>query len=159
MKLLPLILIFSLMSAGCGRVLSAIRRHSEIKWPVTAQEVVGHWVLTTNSIRSVRVDGFSPTNGEQVGFTVRSNGTYSCHIISPRWDSNKHVVDKIDEEGRWSLDYSPTNVFRNALVLRSSHDSVSSVWIAQDSQRMILWTSWSDPDESIDLVYEKVEER
>lgn len=159
MRLFTIIVAIGLACAGCGRFLSAIPRHTEIERPVTAQEIVGRWVLTTNSLKSAMTDGFAPSNDEQVVITVRSNGSYSFHTIFPRWDGARRVVDREDQEGRWSLDFSPKNHFKNALVFRSSRDAVSSIWIALDSQRMILWTFWDDPDEGVDLVYEKVQEK
>ena len=89
---------------------------------------------------------------------MSSNGSYYCHTISPRWKGKKYAVDRIEEEGSWSLPYSATNHFRNELVLRNSR-TVYSLCIAQDSQKMVLWSSWGDPDDCIDLVYEKVEEK
>ena len=78
-------------------------------------------------------------------------------MIFPRL-IGKRTVDREDEQGQWSLDYKPKNHFKNALVLRSSLDAVSSFNIALDSQKMIFWTSWEDPDQGIDLVFEKVRE-
>ena len=114
-------------------------------------------MLTTNSLSSVMVDGYIPSTGEEVVITVRGDSSYSCHsILFRRWDG-KSVIDRVDEEGHWSVDYSPTNHFKNALVLRSSRGAVSSLWIALDSHRMVLWSCWGDPDAGIDLVYEKVQ--
>ncbi len=111
--------------------------------------------MTTNSLKSVTIDGFVPDKGEEVVITLHTNGSYSYHTIFPHWDGTKRAVNREDEVGQWSLDYSPTNHFKNALVLRSSRDAVSSLQIALDSQRMILWTFLGDPDDGIDLVYEK----
>jgi len=155
---LVLIIALTLASAGCGRFLAAIPRHKEIERPVTALEVVGRWTLTTNSLRSVMVDGFAPRKGEEVMITVRSNASYSCHMIFAGWDGKSRVVGRADAAGQWSLDYSSTSHFKNALVLRSD-DAVSSLYIALDSRRMILWSSWGDPDDGIDLVFEKVREK
>jgi hypothetical protein len=102
------------------------------------------------------VDGFMPNKSEEVVIMLRSNNSYSFHTLSPRWDGGKRVVDRVDGEGQWSVTYSATNVFRNELVPRSSQYAVSSLYVALDSQTMILWTSWGDPDEGDDLVYEKV---
>ena len=156
MKALILILAIAMTGAGC--YLAAIRRHTEIERPITSQELVGRWVLTTNSLKSVMVDGFTPNKGEEVVITLRSNNSYSFHTMSPRWDGSKRVVERVDSEGQWSVTYAATNVFRNELVLRSSQEAVSFLYVALDSQTMILWTSWGDPDEGVDLVYQKVRE-
>jgi hypothetical protein len=151
---LAFITALAVLCTGCGRVVSAIPRHKEIERAVTAQEVAGRWEMTTNTLGAVMVDGFSPSAGEKVVITVRSNGSYSCHMIFPRWES-KRIVDRADEEGQWSLDYRPTNRFKNTLVLRSSRDADSSLYVATDSGRMVFWKSWGDPDDCIDLVFEK----
>jgi hypothetical protein len=153
-RLYLIISVVLLACAGCGRVLSAIPRHTEIKRRVTAQEIAGRWVLTSNSLASVRVDGFTPTINEEIGITVRSDGSYSSHLISFPW-GRKNTVEREDSQGKWSLDYSPTNDFKNSLILRSSRGAVSSLFVVLDSQRMVLWTYWGDPDAGIDLVFEK----
>jgi hypothetical protein len=143
MKALTLILAVAVTCAGC--YLAAIRRHTEIKRPVTSQELVGRWVLSTNSLKNLMVDGFTPNKGEEVAITLRSNNSYSMHTLSPSWDGRKRVVDRVDSEGRWAVTYAATKVFRNELVLRSSQDAVSFLYVALDSQTMILWKSWGRP--------------
>lgn len=157
-KVVSMLLIASFVSSGCGRALSAIRRHTEIERPVAAKEITGRWVLTTNSLNSVIIDGFAPNKGEELGFTVRSNGSYFRHTISPGWDGSNRVVERRTEEGLWSLTYNTNDVFRNTLFLRSSSNSFSSVKVALDANRLVLWTHWGDPDDGVDLVYEKVSE-
>src|SRR5262245_9187831 len=127
MKALTLILAVAVTCAGC--YLAAIRRHTEIERPVTSQELVGRWVLTTNILKSVIVDGFTTNEGEEVVITLRSNNSYSSQTLSPRWDGSKRVVDRVDSEGQWSVTYAATNVFRNELVLRSSQDAVSFLYV------------------------------
>jgi hypothetical protein len=155
MRSFALIIGLALVCVGCGRIVSAIPRHKEIERPVTVQDVIGSWALTTNSLGAVAVDGFSPKPGEEVVVTVRSNASYTCHMIVPRWDG-KRVVDRADEEGQWSLDYSPTDHFKNRLVLRSSRGAGWSLYVGTDSGRMVLWKSWGDPDDGIDLVFQNV---
>lgn len=62
------------------------------------------------------------------------------------------------EEGLWSLTYNPNAVFKNTLDLLSSSNSFSSVNVTLDANRLVLWASWGDPDDGIDLVYEKASE-
>ena len=155
MKSFPVILFVLLTGFGCGRFLAVVRRHTEIDRPVTATEMVGTWVLTTNSLAHLRVDGFMPNAGEHLGFIVRSNGSYSSHTVSPRVSGSKHVVERTVEEGTWSLAYNRTNVHRNTLFLRTAQDGVSYVQIALNADRLVLWKSWDDPDDGIDLVFEK----
>ncbi len=154
MKQFVSMVVIAFGCSGCW-YLAAVPRHTEIKRPVTSQEIVGRWVLTTNSLKSVMVDGFTLTNGEEVVIAIRTNGSYSSHAVLLRWDEKRHVVDRMDKEGQWSLRYQPTNFFKNTLELRNSVD----LWVAQDSQKMILWSSWGDPDDGIDLVYEKMQEQ
>ena len=151
------ILFIAFGCAGCGRFFAAIPRHTEIERPVTAQEVAGHWLLTTNSVQSAMVDGFIAKKGEEVAITVRSNGSYSCHFISPRHDASRRV-DRDDDEGSWSLSYESKEHFKNKLVLSSDRSGISSLYIGLNSDRMVLWTYWGDPDDCIDLVFEKVRE-
>ena len=156
MKTLAPILAIAVTCAGC--YLAAIPRHTEIERPVTSQELVGRWLLTSNSLKSVMIDGFTPNKGEEFVITLRSNNSYSFHTLSPRWEGSNGGVDRVDEEGQWSVTYSATEHFRNKLVLRSSQDAGSTLNVALDSQTMILWRSWRDPDEGVDLVYQKVRE-
>ncbi len=156
MKSVPIILLVLLTSFGCGRFLAAVRRHTEIDRPITAAEMIGTWVLTTNSLAHLRVDGFKPNAGEHLGFIVRTNGTYSSHTVLPRFTQSKHGGERTDQEGTWSLDYNQTNAYRNTLFFRTSQDSVSSVHIALDGDRLVIWESWGDPDDGIDLVFEKM---
>jgi hypothetical protein len=150
----PLFVVFAatLLCVGCGRFLAAIPRHTEIERPVTAHEVAGRWVLTANSLKSLIIDGVIVRKGEEIFITIRSNGAYSSHIIIDRKGARK------DEEGRWSLEYTPKAHFKNALVFRTSN-AISSLSVALDSQKMILWRSWGDSDEGVDLVYEKLPEK
>jgi hypothetical protein len=113
---------------------------------VTTEEVAGHWTLTGKSLQAVAVDGFKPKQREEIFIEIYTNGTYKCHTIS-----------RADEEGHWSLQYNPNDHLKNALALRTSQDAISLLQIALDAQKMILWKSWGDPDEGVDLVYEKVE--
>ncbi len=121
MKQFVFILVAALTFAGCGRFLAAIPRHTEIQRPVTAQEIVGRWLLTTNSLSAATVDGFKAQKNEEIAITIRSDGSYSSHTIFPL-SAKIGVVERKDEEGRWSLDYNPKNHFKNALMLRSSKD-------------------------------------
>ena len=157
-KTVSILLLASFVSSGCGRALSAIRRHTEIERPVAAHEIAGRWALTTNSLKSAINDGFAPNKGEELGFIVSSNGSYFRHAISPQSNGSKRVVEMKTEEGLWSLTYNPNAVFKNTLDLLSSSNSFSSVNVALDANRLVLWASWGDPDDGIDLVYEKASE-
>jgi hypothetical protein len=155
MRPLILTIALALAGAGCGRFLAAIPRYTGIERPVTAEEVVGHWVLTTNSLSSAMVGGFAPTNGEEIAIWVRSDGTYSSHMISQGWNGSRPTAEREDQEGKWSLDYRPAELTKNALVFRTASDAVSSIDIARDSHSMVLWSSWGDPDAGVDLVFRK----
>jgi hypothetical protein len=155
MRPLVLIIALALAGTGCGRFFAAIPRYTEIERPVIAEEVVGHWVLTTNSVTSAMIGGFAPTNGEAVVIWVRSDGTYSSHMISRGWNGSRTTAQREDQDGKWSLDFTPSGLSKNALVFRTASDAVSSISIARDSQSMVLWRSWGDPDEGVDLVFRK----
>lgn len=158
MKRVIPVLAVVLVCVGCGRFLSAIPRYTEIERPVTEQEAVGHWVLSTNSLSSVAVDGFRPMQSEEVAITIRSNGSYSAHRLALRWGETRQV-DRWDESGKWSLDYESKRNFKNQILLRSTRDAGSFLWIAFHSERMVLWESWGDPDDGVDLVYEKAQKQ
>lgn len=155
MKTLTLVLAVAVTCAGC--YLAAIRRHTEIERPVTPQELVGRWLLTTNSLKVVMVDGFKPNKGEEILITLRSNLSYSLHTLRPSREGGRRV-DRVDSEGRWSVVYTATNHFRNQLILHSSQDAVSYLYVALDGETMVIWWYWGDPDAGDDLVFQKVRE-
>lgn len=145
----------ALTGAGCGFVSSAIPRFSVIKHAVTVEEASGHWVLQTNELPALVVDGFVPKAGEEVFITLRTNGTYSCRMIAQSW-SGTNAVDVIEEEGTWSMDYDATDYYRNRVYFtRIGNGGVWSIHVASDDGRMIFWTSWGDPDVGTDLVFER----
>jgi hypothetical protein len=132
--------------AGCGRFLAAIPRYTEINQPVTNQEIVGEWLLTTNSLAVPRVDGLVVKGNEKFSITIRSDGSCSYHSIIGKAYK--------ESEGRWSLQYDATNTFKNQISF--SVDGVGfPLKIAFDSKDTVLWQSWGDPDAGVDLVYKK----
>jgi hypothetical protein len=122
---------------------------------VTAQEVVGKWVLSTNSMRAIIIDGFQPMKGEQLSIIIRSNG--SCFFQQPvetRF-GKKPVVGIVEGEGTWALKYDPKGHSKNSLLL-SSPKAGTYLSVASNANQIVLWKYWADPDEGIHLVYEKV---
>jgi|SRR5579883_973503 len=141
--LLPLVFLTS----GCW--MAAIPRHSEIKRPVTMAEIAGVWVLNRSSLTQLQADRFSPTNQERFFIVIHNDGTYYAH--RPDRSSGLPVsVSRIDSSGVLSLSYNSTNIFRNRLTL-----GLQEFWIGKDGEKMIIWQSWGDPDEGVDMVYEE----
>jgi hypothetical protein len=155
MKRLLFGIALALALAVCGWVLIGNRGHKEIRRRVQAPEVIGRWVLTTNSLNSARARGFFARPGEQIAITVRSDGSYASHTVQRYGIAD--FVTRIDEQGHWSLEFTPTNEFRNTLALRSL-GPVSPLHVARDSQRIVLWSSWRESETHFDLVYEKAQE-
>jgi hypothetical protein len=131
---------------GCGRFLAAIPRYTEINQPVTNQEIVGEWLLTTNSLTVPRIDGLVVKGDEKLSIRIRSDGSCSYHSIIGK--------EYKESEGHWSLHHNSTNTFKNEICFSLDHVAFS-LKIALDAKDTVLWQSWGDPDAGVDLVYKK----
>lgn len=139
-------------------MLSAFPRYSDIKTVVTAQEVSGNWGLRTNNLPVLKVDGYVPKPGEEIFITLRTNLTYSCRMVE-RVFGTSGKARIWQEEGTWSLYFNPRDFEgKNQLQLKTSQGGVSGLRIALDDGKMVLWGNWGDPDERIDLVFERTVE-
>ena len=148
MKPFALILALTAVAAACGCYLAAIPRYKEIKRPVTTSEVAGTWVLTAKSERSLAVDGVTRKPNEEFAIVLKPDGSCSYHTLLRG--------GYVEKDGVWSARYDPRADFRNRLDFRFK-DIAISMNVALDLEGMVLWESWGDPDQGIDLVYRKKE--
>jgi len=133
-------------TAGC--YFAAIPRHDEIKRPVTSGDLVGEWVLSDESLRSMAVDGHAPKAEEERTITLRADG--SCAYRTFLGDGTY-----LKKDGRWTVRYSETESFKNRLDFHFGDLVISRMKVAMNAKRMVLWESWGDPDAGMDLVYYK----
>ncbi len=144
-------MIFALAAAAAisGCYLAAIPRFNVIKHPVTTNELAGRWVLSAESQKSMAVDGFAKKAGQEFTIVLRPDGSCSYHSVL-----QGHYVEK---EGEWSIRYDPSDQYKNRLDFRFQDEVVWLTSVASDSSGMVLWQSWGDPDEGVDLVYRKLQ--
>lgn len=137
------VLISAVLASGCW--VAAIPRFTVIKRPVTTTELTGTWVLSEESLKSIAVDGVIKKAGQEFEIILRADGSCSYRtILDGRF---------VRKEGKWSLRYDSSDYYRHQLDFQFESEAVSRMSIASDSEGLVLWESWGDPDEGIDLVY------
>jgi hypothetical protein len=142
-RILPMALIAAVLASGCWVV--AIPRFTVIKRPVTPTELVGTWVLSETSLKAMAVDGVIRKDGQEFEIILRPDGSCSYRtVLGGRF---------VRKEGKWSLRYDSSDYYRHRLDFQFGSEVVSRMSIASDSEGLVLWESWGDPDEGIDLVY------
>ena len=136
-------LVSAVLASGCW--VSAIPRFTVLKRPVSSTELVGTWVLSEKSLKVIAVDGVIRNDGQEFEIILRADGSCSYRtILGERF---------VRKEGKWSLGYDSSDYYRHRLDFQFGSEAVSRMSIASDSEGLVLWESWGDPDEGIDLVY------
>jgi hypothetical protein len=137
------VLISAVLASGCW--VAAIPRFTVIKRPVTTTELTGTWVLSETSLKAMAVDGVIKKAGQEFEILLRADGSCSYRtVLGGRF---------VRKEGKWSLRYDSSDYYRHRLDFQFESEAVSRMSIASDSEGLVLWESWGDPDEGIDLVY------
>jgi hypothetical protein len=149
------VLLVCLALSGCGDYSVSDRN---VKETLSGKDVVGTWMLSTNTVRLLARDGFHfpTTDAPKISFAPDGR----CLFQSVYAAGSKHHY--LSANGRWSLEHDTEGdssvTKKNAihLELRSGTEA-SQMWLnfARENGEMVLWNTYGDPGKSEFIEYRR----
>ena len=155
---IPALILLAALCTGCPRPLWLPNRN--LKSRVERSEVVGKWVLTTNSLGLLTRDGFNANEHSVYMIEFRTDGTLAYQSVLAGF----HTGTYQNVQGTWVLQHGTkahSNIrSKNAIdmTLKTSGGTHSrGLLFDKDKHGIILWEYYGDPDSWEFMEYRKAE--
>ena len=155
---IPVLILLTAFCTGCPRPLWLPNRN--LKSRVEQTDIVGKWILTTNSIGLLKRDGFKVNEHSVYTIDFRTDGTLVYQSVLAGFNTGTYQ----NVQGMWTLQHD-TKIQSNTrsknaidMTLKTSEGTHSlCLLFDKDKHGLILWEYYGDPDSGEFMEYRKAE--